>query len=316
MASFLQNNGDIILDAVLTDYGRKLLARGDGTFNIVKFALGDDEIDYGLYKPENNTVSKDLEIMNTPVLEAFTNNAASMKSQLLTMTIQNILYMPVLKLGSKNPQSLIGNFNNVFEGYVIPVDYLSDNNENNTSKKLRDSSSVYLNGVQIPTVMTHRITVEQGLDSPDLDPNKNLRSENPFLYEEEYSVFVDNRFCSLVDLENSSSMLNPLSIDDDGIAVYKFSQPAVVSGNSAVQEIPLKENNSVIEGTKGSMLQFKIVPHGNLKNQDTFFIKYGKSLVLNGTTSFLTLRTTVRVVGNTTGYAIEIPVLFAKYKVI
>ena len=39
MASFLQNNGDIILDAVLTDYGRKLLAKGDGSFNIVKFAF-------------------------------------------------------------------------------------------------------------------------------------------------------------------------------------------------------------------------------------------------------------------------------------
>lgn len=316
MAAFLQNNGDIILDAVLTDYGRKLLAKGDGSFNIVKFSLGDDEIDYGLFKPENSSLTKDIDIVNTPILEAFTNNAASMKSQLLTMSLQNVLYMPILKLGTKNPQSLIGKFGDVFEGYVIPVDYLGDNNENNSSKKLRDSNSVYLNGVQLSSVSTHRIIVEQGLDSPDLDPNKSLRSENPVLYEEEYSVYVDSRFCSLLDLENISNTLNPLSTDDDGIAVYKFSQPAVVSGNSAVQQIPINtENNSVIEGTKGSMLQFKIAPNLNLKNQDTFFIKYGKTLTLNGT-SFLTLRTMIRVMGNTTGYSIDIPVLFAKYKVV
>ena len=47
--SFLDNSGDIILDAVLTDAGRERLARGDGTFKITKFAFGDDEINYELY---------------------------------------------------------------------------------------------------------------------------------------------------------------------------------------------------------------------------------------------------------------------------
>ena len=42
--AFLDNSGDIILDAVLTDTGRLRLAQGDGSFKISKFALGDDEI--------------------------------------------------------------------------------------------------------------------------------------------------------------------------------------------------------------------------------------------------------------------------------
>ena len=46
---FLDNSGDIILDAVLTDTGRMRLAKGDGSFKISKFALADDEIDYKLY---------------------------------------------------------------------------------------------------------------------------------------------------------------------------------------------------------------------------------------------------------------------------
>ena len=40
--SFLDNSGDIILDAVLTETGRRRMA--EGNFKITKFALGDDEI--------------------------------------------------------------------------------------------------------------------------------------------------------------------------------------------------------------------------------------------------------------------------------
>ena len=38
--AFLDNSGDIILDAVLTDAGRARLAKGDGTFNVTKFPGG------------------------------------------------------------------------------------------------------------------------------------------------------------------------------------------------------------------------------------------------------------------------------------
>ena len=72
--AFLDNSGDIILDAVLTDTGRQRLARGDGSFRIAKFALADDEVDYAKYDKLAATGRKDLEILQTPVLEAFTNN--------------------------------------------------------------------------------------------------------------------------------------------------------------------------------------------------------------------------------------------------
>ena len=45
--AFLDNSGDIILDAVLTDAGRQRMARGE--FKIVKFAFGDEEINYKLF---------------------------------------------------------------------------------------------------------------------------------------------------------------------------------------------------------------------------------------------------------------------------
>ena len=84
---FLDNSGDIILDAVLTDTGRMRLAKGDGSFKIVKFALGDDEINYEIYNKDDSRGSAyyDLEVLQTPVLEAFTDNAASMKSRLISI---------------------------------------------------------------------------------------------------------------------------------------------------------------------------------------------------------------------------------------
>ena len=72
--AFLDNSGDIILDAVLTDTRRYRLARGDGSFKIAKFALGDDEIDYTNYQNSNHvdgahasgSAYYDLQILQTP----------------------------------------------------------------------------------------------------------------------------------------------------------------------------------------------------------------------------------------------------------
>ena len=61
--AFLDNSGDIILDAVLTDTGRFRLAKGDGSFKIVKFALGDDE------NPTDIALSLDYQIKHLLVDE-------------------------------------------------------------------------------------------------------------------------------------------------------------------------------------------------------------------------------------------------------
>ncbi len=81
---FQDNSGDIILDVVLTDEGRRRLAKGDGSFSIVRFGLGDDEINYSLFNATASSALQDLSILQTPVLEAFTNNASSMKSKLIS----------------------------------------------------------------------------------------------------------------------------------------------------------------------------------------------------------------------------------------
>ena len=64
------STNNIIVDAVLTDIGREFLARNDGSFSIVKFALGDDEVDYTMIQKFGRTVGKEKIEKNTPVFEA------------------------------------------------------------------------------------------------------------------------------------------------------------------------------------------------------------------------------------------------------
>ena len=63
------STNNIIVDAVLTDVGRRALAKNDGSFQIFQFALGDDEIDYNIIEQYGRAVGKEKIEKNTPVLE-------------------------------------------------------------------------------------------------------------------------------------------------------------------------------------------------------------------------------------------------------
>lgn len=131
------NNAVITVDAILTDRGRELLARGDGSFKITQFALSDDEIDYSLYDPTDPSGSaffgKNIE--NMPLLEAMPKATQNLRYKLTTLP-RGTAQMPVLDIGytsiilrqgatlSITPQTLnyLGN-NQVFEagGYTVTI---------------------------------------------------------------------------------------------------------------------------------------------------------------------------------------------------
>lgn len=122
--AFLDNSGDIILDAVLTDTGRYRLAKGDGSFKITKFALGDDEINYGSYNKNHPSGSAyyDLEILQTPVLEAFTNNTSTMKSKLTSIARTNLLYLPEILINDRIDMYKQSGSVGSYQVYAIAVD--------------------------------------------------------------------------------------------------------------------------------------------------------------------------------------------------
>lgn len=126
--AFLDNSGDIILDAVLTDTGRMRLAKGDGSFRIAKFALGDEEIDYSSYNKDHASGSAyyDLQVLQTPVLEAFTNNTSTMKTKLVTIPRTSLLYLPEIALNQTKANTKMHTTSPNKDTFLIAVD---DNTE-------------------------------------------------------------------------------------------------------------------------------------------------------------------------------------------
>lgn len=312
MASFLQNHGDIILDAVLTDYGRKLLAKGDGSFNISKFAFADDEIDYTLFEPEKDSFTNDAKIMETPIMEAITNNAASMKSPLISLSADNILFMPVMKLNTY--QFATGSFNSFFTGFVIPVDNSNVDTMRTSRYLTHDLSATFLEGVL--NNGNREIVIDHGLDSDKLNKNESLRDRYRMMYETQFNVYVDNRFSSVGKNNNGSlSSIMPMSVDDDNVAIYKITDQTISNGMGFVADIPTNDSTP-IRGTKGTRTSFTLIPNLDLTATDTLFNKYGKIAKLKaGTTDeFHTIRSFITIEGINTGCSIEIPVLFAKIK--
>lgn len=93
---FIRRDGDIVVDAVLTDIGRQKLARNDGSFRVVAYTFADDEIDYGLFNPTTGSNYVDEQILNTPIFEANVNERLSVNYPLITITNPNLKYLPML----------------------------------------------------------------------------------------------------------------------------------------------------------------------------------------------------------------------------
>lgn len=105
--SFLDRSS-LIVDAVLTDKGREELSKNQ--FEIVKFALGDDDIDYTLYNESNSNGPNfyGVAIENMPLLEAFTNSTEALRYKLITREIEAPERQPQVSPTIPNSVDLVG----------------------------------------------------------------------------------------------------------------------------------------------------------------------------------------------------------------
>lgn len=117
---FIDNSGEIFIDAVLTDLGREKLARNDGSFAVVRFRLGDDEIDYRFWNELTGSDSKDRKILDTPVFEAFTNEVVALRSPLVTIRNSRLQYLPTM-IAKPNAVSLKEQTDSVGGGVDVTV---------------------------------------------------------------------------------------------------------------------------------------------------------------------------------------------------
>jgi|11_taG_2_1085331.scaffolds.fasta_scaffold01028_6 hypothetical protein len=98
------STNNIIIDAVLTERGRELLARNDGSFNISSFVFGDDEVDYSIIKKYGLTIGKEKIEKNTPVFEANPNENIAIKHSLISFPnpLTRLTQIPTLKWSNRS----------------------------------------------------------------------------------------------------------------------------------------------------------------------------------------------------------------------
>tara|TARA_Y100001972_G_C7656527_1_gene330648 strand:- start:1136 stop:2068 length:933 start_codon:yes stop_codon:yes gene_type:complete len=307
---FLDNSGDIILDVVLTDHGRMLLAKGDGSFQITKFALSDEEVDYSLYNKLHASGSAyyDLEILQTPILEAFTNNSSTMKTRLQTYTNMELLFLPVLRLNEKvniNKRDSSGAF-------LIPVNAETEDNSGSSTSKTgigRNTDGSIRDGFLFgESLIGSIIKVDEGLDTTEISPKRRLDDE---LKETSYTIQMDNRLCKLVDSQGTLASFDFL--DDDNIAYY-----TVDLGDTFVTEITddTISASQIIQGPRGTSLEFRLQSSMDLNTSSFLFEQLGGEVTMDteGGSSSPTkfIDSNIRVVGVKTGVMIDIPVRFLR----
>lgn len=303
---FLDNSGDIILDAVLTDAGRQRLARGDGSFKVVQFALGDDEINYRLFSLTASTANQDLSILQTPILEAFTNNIASLNSKLLTLPRTDFEYLPIIKIGSALFNGTTTSLKNTI---VVTVDAATETAATVPSSDLNDSAAGVIYGYGINK--SDPIVLYQGLDTTAIPSTQRI---DPDLKETQYIVEIDNRLGTLITFNSTNNSITEAVksfVDDDEVAQYYFSEGVDTSFVTSETTNDSNTLRNIIAGPIGTKLQFSIKSNLGLANSSYLFDTLGQSITI-GSDAHKVIKTSIVITGATTGYSVSIPVSFIK----
>ena len=285
---FLDNSGNIILDAVLTDEGRRRLALGNGQFRISKFALADDEIDYSLYTAVTASGYEDLRILKLPVFEAFTNNVSSVKNKLINYTDNTLLYLPVINLNNNVEGGATAGGNGPIGGYYVSVDTA-------TSSKIRqESPRAVSNGYRFANegapVTETRLVFDQGLDTGDLS-------------------------LALLTGEDSNADSNYFAAQNGGDAGGR-AEPSysITQTNSGPRSQGKAIGQTDSTGRLGSRLVFGLRASPALQLSNNFFDTLGTTTTPTDIgVSFRSIQTVIRVTGVNTGYRVEVPITLLKY---
>tara|TARA_R100000008_G_scaffold73403_1_gene51855 strand:+ start:3660 stop:4667 length:1008 start_codon:yes stop_codon:yes gene_type:complete len=332
---FLDNSGDIILDAVLTDIGRKRMA--EGNFRIVKFALGDDEIDYSLYNPNHASGSAyyDLEILQSPVMEAATKRASSIKYGLMSITRTDLVYMPTLKVNEKSESSL----NKLSNMYYLAVnaethENLLDNNTNGAKNFLEPNT---------PSP-SRALVVETGIDTTERQAtleNRQASIVQTGLLDLNFEVRFDNRFLAGIMSLQGGKFAN-LSDGTSDIILNNYVARSAVSATDFIEDYSMSiaqgipnqvakrgtdttgNNLSEFQGPRGSVTAMSFMPSLEINAEGSstpsYYTLYGSSgqaasaLGLAGSNTYDTIDTTVYVRGLSSGTQLQVPLRLIRKK--
>lgn len=295
--SFLPNDSNIIVDCVLTAEGRARLAAQNGSFKIVKFALIDTEIDYSLYNKNHASGSAyyDINLLTTPIMEAFTDGDAYNGSKLISIPRNDLLYLPIIK-NSPTLGPGGGTYSNA--GYYIVT-------VNQDTISALGLGAGIIDGQTAATAQRTPIITEQGLDTSEIDPQIPLETD---LKETQYTIRIDSRLGEIVTPSGVPRVSSVSYIDSNKEATYFFSYGA---NPEYVLDITNTKGLSAIAGPRGTIFKFGVKASLNINSNNYLFTTFGGSTTI-GSTSYYYIDSNIRIEGQLTGYSIDIPVRFLK----
>ena len=326
--AFLDNSGTIILDAILTDIGRKRMAQGK--FRISKFTLGDDEMDYTLVDVDNADYDK-LETLSE--FEALNQDNAVVNYGLRNYLSDDILYVPQIKINEKK-NSFVKKYTSESTYY-----YLSVNDETTDKlKSLLGSTEYFLENYRLDR---NKLVFESGIDDEKIPRNEIARERyilNYNLLDRYFIISCDNRFVEkLLVVKSDKSFYE----NDAGNNLYFNFQN--------LQEVPHVSLNKVLQNFNSYMavgIDNMIINHGtgkdtshsaitgprgticamNLKlkdeltvntnsNSDFRYSKFGKTdqILFGGSDKFDHIDTTIYIRGVSSSARLLIPVRILRY---
>ena len=340
--AFQNSAGGIIIDAVLTDVGRKYLAQGK--FKVSKFALGDDEINYSF--GELNGEYKIAASALPPVLEAFSNENANINYGLLSLTSEDILYIPQLKVNEKAPQSV-----NVYNDDFY---YVAVNKE--TARKMKsdigaqhvlqqnefDKNKLFIeSGIDIPDSITDKTGIVITEYKTDLRPtmvNKKAYILNNNLYDRFYSVYTDGRFVdsllhtgtdSMYENDNDNNLYSNFSVLKTGTQI---SLPEIVDYYEAYRVEAVDQavvrttggndgnDHSAFEGPRGTIFALnikvnKLLTGDSQTTRDFRYTKFGliDQPVFGGNNRYDFINTTIYIQGLSSNSRLSVPVRLIRF---
>lgn len=342
--AFLDNSGDIILDAVLTDLGR--LRMSEGNFRITQFALGDDEVDYSLYNKNHPSGSAyyDLEILQTPVFEAFTRTNANINYGLLSFNgNQNLLYLPVLKFNDTKQVEARGGVRGEGTNNVVYCSVDSDTATAVESAAALGAGAKTLTPYDLGA--SRYVLLESGLDTGGNPSGVKVGGRDAYivangLLDSTFTVLADgNLFNSVVEatpgfefvyngatgapynLSPAFDNMNPIILAAGNTGIKDYQQATIRPVENKVYNDVIDTSNpisdiSVIDGPRGQVVPFKLALNGaNISTSGgAWFSLYGKTgqnLFSDGNT-YDYIDTIVYVTGDTTGVTSQVTIRIIK----
>lgn len=299
--AFQDTAGGIVLDATLTDIGRKYMAQG--RFKVTKFALGDDEVDYSLGNRRDGEWKLNKDPSEYPTFEASYVDSSVIASGLMDFKRDDIVYLPEYRI----VPSTIANAVQEYGGK--DTIYFSVNEE--TTKKLKSAINVNTYLLENESQVTNMLVYESGIESgssPLLYGTQTTQERfiyNFDLYDKYVFIYCDSRLFDGV-LSNQPdayyqndntdivySNLQPL------ITIPKTSLPSIIEEQDtyycatvkhAVYDVPEDEDgstrtaNSSFTGPRSNIVALNFVVNPKLSSKsnaqsDLRYTKFGQTSV-------------------------------------